>query len=64
MTSPQHPLGQLAGSLHNEQLRPYPALCLKDTSRSLPKRVTWTLDYQRRLVVPDWVYAWLVCAPG
>lgn len=33
---------------------PYPSLCLEDTSRSLPKRDTWALDNQRRLVVPDW----------
>jgi hypothetical protein len=29
-----------------------------DTSRSLPKRDTWTLDNQRRMMVPDWASAW------
>ncbi|WP_392588622.1 DNA-binding transcriptional activator PunR [Serratia ureilytica] len=57
VVSPQHPLAQLAGPLNDDRLRPYPALCLEDTSRNLPKRVTWTLDNQRRLVVPDWTSA-------
>ena len=35
-------------------MREYPSLCLEDTSRSLPKRDTWALDNQRRLVVPYW----------
>lgn len=52
-----HPLAQQAAPLTDDQLRPYPALCLEDTSRSLPKRDTWTLDNQRRLVVPDWTSA-------
>ncbi|SRN48724.1 DNA-binding transcriptional regulator [Shigella flexneri] len=26
----------------------------EDTSRTLPKRITWLLDNQKRLVVPDW----------
>ena len=57
VVSPQHPLAQLTGPLNDELLRPYPSLCLEDTSRNLPKRVTWTLDNQRRLVVPDWTSA-------
>ncbi|MBF7955210.1 DNA-binding transcriptional activator PunR [Rahnella victoriana] len=57
VVSPQHPLAQLSGALRDDQLRPYPALCLEDTSRTLPKRDTWTLDNQRRLVVPDWTCA-------
>ncbi|STQ80473.1 HTH-type transcriptional activator AllS [Hafnia alvei] len=36
------------------KIRPFPALCIEDTSRDLPKRDTWLLDNQRRLVVPDW----------
>ncbi|CAI1501333.1 DNA-binding transcriptional activator PunR [Serratia ficaria] len=57
VVSPQHPLALLSGPLNDDQLRPYPSLCLEDTSRSLPKRVTWTLDNQRRLVAPDWTSA-------
>ncbi|HFK4651615.1 TPA: DNA-binding transcriptional activator PunR, partial [Serratia marcescens] len=36
VVSPQHPLAQLAGPLNDDQLRPYPSLCLEDTSRNLP----------------------------
>lgn len=57
VASPQHPLAGLDGLLNDDQLRPFPSLCLEDTSRNLPKRVTWTLDNQRRLVVPDWASA-------
>ncbi|WON78747.1 DNA-binding transcriptional activator PunR [Serratia sp. UGAL515B_01] len=52
-----HPLAGLKGTLSNDQLRPYPSLLLEDTSRNLPKRVTWALDNQRRLTVPDWASA-------
>lgn len=57
VVSVDHPLAALLGPLNDEQLRPYPSLVLEDTSRTLPKRVTWSLDNQRRLVVPDWVSA-------
>ncbi|KAB0832689.1 LysR family transcriptional regulator, partial [Cronobacter sakazakii] len=49
-----HPLAQHAGALSDDRLRDYPSLVLEDTSRSLPKRITWLLDNQRRVVVPDW----------
>ncbi len=35
----------------------YPAICIEDTSRVLPKRVTWVMDNQRRLMVPNWYSA-------
>jgi len=54
VVSPQHPLARVDGLLGDEQLRPYPSLCMDDTSRNLPKRDTWTLDNQRRMMVPDW----------
>ena len=57
VASPRHPLASIGGLLGDEHLRPYPALCMDDTSRSLPKRDTWTLDNQRRLVVPNWASA-------
>ncbi len=31
-----------------------PSLVMEDTSRSLPKRITWLLNNQRRVVAPDW----------
>lgn len=57
LVSPDHPLSKVGGALSDDQVRPYPALCIEDTSRTLPKRDTWLLDNQRRLMVPDWVCA-------
>ena len=54
-----HPLTQQQ-SLDDDALRGWPSLVLEDTSRALPRRMTWTLDNQRRLVVPDW-QAGLAC---
>ena len=48
-----HPLAQLT-EIEDDALRAWPSLVLEDTSRALPRRITWTLDNQRRLVVPDW----------
>ena len=49
-----HPLAQRGGTLSDDDLRDWPSLVLEDTSRSLPKRITWLLDNQHRVVVPDW----------
>lgn len=49
-----HPLAKIPGTVDDDTVREWPSLVLEDTSRSLPKRTTWTLDNQRRLVVPDW----------
>ncbi len=49
-----HPLASAAHPLTDDELRPYPSLCLEDTSRSLPKRDTWALNNQRRMIVPSW----------
>lgn len=49
-----HPLAALEGPLSDDTLRNWPSLVLEDTSRSLPKRITWLLDNQRRVVAPDW----------
>ena len=53
IVSAGHPL---AGESHpgEEQLRAWPSLVLEDTSRELPRRMTWTLDNQQRMTVPDW----------
>ncbi|MGK3141170.1 DNA-binding transcriptional activator PunR [Pantoea sp. C2G6] len=48
-----HPLTQ-ASQIDEDTLRSWPSLVLEDTSRALPRRMTWTLDNQRRLVVPEW----------
>jgi len=48
-----HPLqGQVR--IEEDDLRRWPSLVIEDTSRVLPRRDTWTLDNQRRLVVPNW----------
>ncbi|OEE59245.1 LysR family transcriptional regulator [Enterovibrio norvegicus FF-454] len=54
VVSKDHPLAKESEPLRNEQLLGYPAICLEDTSRILPKRATWLLDNQRRLTVPNW----------
>ncbi|WP_394132980.1 DNA-binding transcriptional activator PunR [Shewanella maritima] len=57
LVSKKHPLASVEGPLSDEDLRQYPAICLEDTAREIPKRTTWLLDNQRRLVVPDWIRA-------
>lgn len=54
VVSADHPLAAITTPLSDDQLRQWPSLVLEDTSRSLPKRTTWLLDNQRRVVVPDW----------
>jgi len=53
VVAPDHPLTQ-ASQIDDDTLRSWPSLVLEDTSRALPRRMTWTLDNQRRLVVPEW----------
>lgn len=48
-----HPLHR-QGVINEDHLREWPSLVIEDTSRVLPRRDTWTLDNQRRLVVPNW----------
>ncbi|WP_312383197.1 DNA-binding transcriptional activator PunR [Atlantibacter subterraneus] len=57
VVSADHPLAKENAPLSDDQLRQWPSLVLEDTSRSLPKRTTWLLDNQRRVVVPDWATA-------
>ncbi|WP_313069515.1 DNA-binding transcriptional activator PunR [Atlantibacter hermannii] len=57
VVSAAHPLAAINTPLSDDQLRKWPSLVLEDTSRSLPKRTTWLLDNQRRVVVPDWATA-------
>ncbi|MCP4955354.1 MAG: LysR family transcriptional regulator [Photobacterium aquimaris] len=51
---PQHPLASCDHPLEAYELAQYPAVCLEDTSRTLPKRITWLMDNQRRILVPNW----------
>jgi DNA-binding transcriptional LysR family regulator len=52
--STSHPLADYDGAIPDSELMKYPVICLEDTSRMLPKRTTWQLDNQRRLIVPNW----------
>lgn len=54
IVSINHPLASFEHDIPNEELVKYPAICLEDTSQILPKRSTWLLDNQRRLIVPNW----------
>ena len=54
VVSSDHPLANIMRPLHDDELRIFPSICLEDTSRDIPKRITWMLNNQRRLVVPDW----------
>lgn len=49
-----HALAQENTPLSNDKLVEFSSICLEDSARSLPKRTTWLLKYQRRLVVPNW----------
>lgn len=57
LVSHHHPLAAIQRPLLDDEMRPYPSICLEDTSREIPKRMTWLLENQRRLVVPDWIRA-------
>ncbi|MBB1317906.1 LysR family transcriptional regulator [Shewanella sp. SR43-4] len=54
VVSAGHPLAKIMRPLSDDELRGFPSICLEDTSREIPKRITWLLTNQRRLVVPDW----------
>ncbi|MFT6984773.1 MAG: DNA-binding transcriptional LysR family regulator [Psychromonas sp.] len=54
VVSADHAIAQLPEPLEETDLIRYPCICLDDSSRKLPKRTTWLLDNQKRLVVPNW----------
>lgn len=54
LVSPDHPLAGADAPLAPDTLAVFPSICLEDTSRDIPRRDTWLLPNQRRLVVPDW----------
>jgi LysR family transcriptional activator of the allD operon len=53
VVSADHPLVKETGPLTEEQLRPYAAINIEDTSQRLTKRVAWLLPGQSELSVPD-----------
>ncbi|MCW3481274.1 DNA-binding transcriptional activator PunR [Neisseriaceae bacterium JH1-16] len=57
LVSPDHPLAGIETALQPEELQPFPSICLEDTAVTIPRRTTWLLPRQRRLVVPDWTRA-------
>lgn len=59
-----HPLTTCAGPISDDVLRNWPSLVLEDTARALPKRITWLLDNQRRVVVPDWPVGFACLSDG
>ncbi|MFA0439636.1 LysR family transcriptional regulator [Vibrio sp. 10N.286.49.C2] len=54
--APNHPCA-MATHLDEEFASQFPAICLDDTSRVLPKRHTRHSDRQRRLLLPNWYSA-------
>lgn len=53
VVAPHHPLAKVNGMLREDQLRPYPAINVDDTSQHLPKRIAWLLTGQREIKVPN-----------
>lgn len=54
VAKPDHLAFNLPKPIAHEALQIWPTLVQEDTSRLLPKRTTWLLNNQRRLIVPDW----------
>ncbi|PKF77113.1 LysR family transcriptional regulator [Vibrio sp. vnigr-6D03] len=54
--SPAHPC-VLEPVLNEDTVSPYPAICLDDTSITLPKRHNWHYKEQRRILLPNWFSA-------
>lgn len=52
--SPVHPLAALRQPLDNDTLRPWPAVCIRDTSVRLPPKIAWQLHGQKALIAPDY----------
>ncbi|MDF0605250.1 LysR substrate-binding domain-containing protein [Neisseriaceae bacterium TC5R-5] len=54
--SPQHPLAAVSGLLGDEMLKPYPAICISDTSVQLEQKEAWRLRGQKALSAPDYYH--------
>lgn len=57
VVSPQHPLAAARHPLENAELRHYSAVCIRDTSITLPPLHAWLLEGQKPLFVPDFAMA-------
>ncbi|PSW64276.1 LysR family transcriptional regulator [Photobacterium leiognathi subsp. mandapamensis] len=64
VVAPDHPLAAVDHPIESHELAQYPAICLEDTSRTLPKRTTWLMDNQRRIMVPSWYSAFQCLEAG
>lgn len=53
-TSPTHPLASESTPISNDLASQYPTVLIEDTSRVLPKRISWHLFKQKTIHVPDW----------
>ena len=52
--SPEHPLASFHRPLRSDDLRRWPAVCIRDTSVRLEPKVAWQLRGQKALVAPDY----------
>lgn len=57
VVSPQHPLATLMKPLTNNELRQYPAICIRDTAVNFSHQQAWLLEGQKPLFVPDFTMA-------
>ncbi|MGB0894968.1 MAG: DNA-binding transcriptional activator PunR [Parashewanella sp.] len=55
--SPKHLLAKKEQALTQEDILPFPVVCVEDTAQNTTKRELWRLQNQRRIVVPDWIRA-------
>ncbi|RLV58466.1 LysR family transcriptional regulator [Parashewanella curva] len=60
----KHSLVNAKTPLSADDIQPYPAICVEDTSTDSKKRELWRLPNQRRVVVPDWIRAINCVATG
>lgn len=57
VVSPQHPLAGELHPLENNELRQYPAICIRDTSVNFTPLQAWLLEGQKPIFVPDFTTA-------
>lgn len=57
VVSPQHPLARELHPLENNELRQYPAICIRDTSVNFTPLQAWLLEGQKPIFVPDFTTA-------
>ncbi|WP_058910507.1 LysR substrate-binding domain-containing protein [Entomohabitans teleogrylli] len=52
--SPNHPLTHINRTLRADDVRHYPAICIRDTSIRLEPKIAWQLRGQKAVVAPDY----------